>query len=122
MNTTKRALSQRRHRAGTRMMVIFLAVLTVCLALQITLLVKTTRQNHAIRVVQKEITQLDAQARNMKLLLGQLGDRERVRALAADLGMVEATGDHLRVVSLPDAQDTLTLQSAENVTQSETLQ
>lgn len=117
--STKRSRQVERNRATRRMMIIFAAVLFVCMFAQIFMISRLAKQNKEIRAVESRIKVLNADAENYRLALNQLGNTDRVSKRAAALGMIEPGEKQIRVVNLPDIVDNTSAQSAGNTSAEE---
>ncbi len=117
--STKRSRQVERNRATRRMMIIFAAVLFVCMFAQIFMISRLAKQNKEIRAVESRIKALNADAENYRLALNQLGNTDRVSKRAAALGMIEPGEKQIRVVNLPDIVDNTSAQSAGNTSAEE---
>ena len=117
--STKRSQQAERNRVASRMMIVFAAVLFICLFAQVYMISRLARQNKEIRAVESRITALNAEAENYRLALNQLGNTDRVSKRAAALGMVKPAEKQIRVVNLPDIVDNTSAQSAGNTSAEE---
>ena len=95
-------------------MTVFIALMLVGMAVQITMIARVTRQNKQVRRVEREIVELQANVDNLNLTLNQYGSLERVELLARRLGMKEPDEGQIRVMRLPETQEDTAAQNAAN--------
>ena len=118
-SNTRRSRIAERRRKTRRFFIVFIAVLFVCMAIQITLIARLTGQNKQIRAVEREAQRLGAEADNLNLALNQLGNLDRVSAQAERIGMKLPGEGQIRVVNLPEAVENTSAQSAGNTSAEE---
>ena len=100
MNGQYPCRAARRRRSGRPMVIIMAAMLVVCLFVQITMLARISSGNKQISKVQREITELSANAENLQRSINQHHNLEEIAVLASRLGMQRPDATQIRVVSV----------------------
>lgn len=113
-NHSRRPRQARQSRVIRKWMTVFIALMLVGMAVQITMIARVTRQNKQVRRVEREIVELQANVDNLNLTLNQYGSLERVELLARRLGMKEPDEGQIRVMRLPETQEDTAAQNAAN--------
>lgn len=116
MRYSRQARSARQAARGRKLMILAAAVLFVGLFVQITMLSRISYQNKRASALERELTELSANAENLELSINQYHNLEAIAARAKQMGMEQPNETQIRVVRVArnDMQDT-SAQSAENL-------
>lgn len=116
MRYSRQARSARQAARGRKLMILAAAVLFVGLFVQITMLSRISYQNKRASALERELTELSANAENLELSINQYHNLEAIAARAKQMGMEQPDETQIRVVRVArnDMQDT-SAQSAENL-------
>jgi len=82
------------------MVIVMTVMLVACLFVQITMLARISSGNKAISRVQREITELSANAENLQRSINQHHNLGEIAVLASRLGMQLPDATQIRVVSV----------------------
>lgn len=115
MRYSRQTRSARQAARGRKLMILAAAVLFVGLFVQITMLSRISYQNKRASALERELTELSANAENLELSINQYHNLEAIAARAKQMGMEQPNETQIRVVRVArnDMQDT-SAQSAEN--------
>ena len=115
MNRTTLVSRRTREKKLNRwLMIAFALVLFIGAFVQIAMMARLTGQNKQIVATQKEIHEWKAKIDNLELNLSKYHERERITALAQQLGMSMPDSSQLRVLNLPALAENTSTQSADN--------
>ena len=101
MNKRRSKQRSRREAAISRILMLAVAVVLVAgLFAQITMLARISSQSKQVSRLEKEITELSANAENLELSINQYHNLENIAARAQQLGMEQPDATQIRVVNV----------------------
>lgn len=101
MNKRRTKQRSRRENAISRVMMLAVAVVLFAgLFAQITMLSRISSQSKQASRLEKEITELSANAENLELSINQYHNLENIAARAQQLGMEQPNATQIRVVNV----------------------
>jgi len=116
MNKRRSKQRSRREAAISRILMLAVAVVLVAgLFAQITMLARISSQSKQVSRLEKEITELSANAENLELSINQYHNLENIAARAQQLGMEQPDETQIRVVTVACGEEDTSIQTVEAI-------